>query len=40
MNKKVLYNIKKIEKCVCVCVGGGQYLKPKHSQCIYKKKKK
>ena len=23
MYKKVLYNIKKIKKCVCVCGGGG-----------------
>ena len=36
---KVLYNIKKIKKCVCVVGGGGggeegQYLNPKHSLCI------
>ena len=39
MYKKVLYNIKKIKKC-----GGGggegQYLNPKHSLCIQKRKRK
>ena len=32
MYKKVLYNIKKIEKMLGD--GEGQYLNPKHSQCI------
>ena len=36
MYKKVLYNIKKIKKCR----GEGQYLNPKHSLCIKKKKEK
>ena len=37
MYKKVLYNIKKMKKCVCVGGGGGgggQYLNPKHFLCI------
>ena len=36
MYKKVLYNIKKMKKCVCGGGGGGegQYLNPKHSLCI------
>ena len=38
---KVLYNIKKNKKKMCVWGGGGlgvegQYLNPKHSQCIKK----
>ena len=37
MYKKVLFNIKKIKKIV----GGreGQYLNPKHPQCILKKRR-
>ena len=35
MYKKVLYNIKKIKTCGG---GGGQYLSPKHSQCIKQEK--
>ena len=38
MYKKVLYNIKKIEKMLGD--GEGQYLNPKYSQCIFKKNKK
>ena len=34
MNKKVLYNIKKMKKCVGGGGGRGQYLNPKHSLCI------
>ena len=37
MYKKVLYNIKKMKK---MWEGEGQYLNPKHSLCILKKKKK
>ena len=38
MYKKVLYNIKKIKKMWGGGEGEGQYLNPKHSVCIKKKK--